>query len=57
MKRYWKEIKNPKQDKEYWVVFNPQDKMTHYFETKEMAFEYSSWNNIQDINVFRECFN
>ena len=57
MKRYWKEIKNPKQDKEYWVVFNPQEQMTHYFETKEMAFEYSSWNNIQDINVFKECFN
>ena len=57
MKKYWHEVKNPKPDIEYWVVYNPQDELPHYFKTEKEAFEYSSWNYIPDINVFKECFN
>ena len=53
-KVYWKEIFNLKSDYEYWVVFNPKDESYHYFEDQFNAFEYSSWNNIPDINVFQE---
>lgn len=56
-RKYWKEIKNPKQDYEYWKVYDPQTKQIHYFDTEKDAFEFSSWNNIKDIYVMKECFN
>ena len=57
MKKYWKEIKQPKSDIEYWVVYNNYDESYHYFKTKTDADEYASWNYICEENVFKECFN
>ena len=57
MKKYWKEIKQPKSDIEYWVVYNNYDESYHYFKTKTDADEYASWNYICEENVMKECFN
>lgn len=56
MKRKYYEVRNPKPDVEYWVVYNPKDEMPHYFRTEKEAYEYAGDHNILDINVFKECF-
>ena len=51
----WREVKNPKADQEYWCVIDGD--LIHFFRTEAEAFEYSSWHNIPDKNVFNECHN
>lgn len=56
-KRYWKEIEYPKNDIEYWVVYNPYDEMPHYFEDERNALNYANFNDIPEVNIMKECFN
>ena len=56
-KRLYREVYNPEPDVEYWVVYDPVKGIPHYFRSSEEAYEYSSRHHIEDINVFKECFN
>lgn len=55
MARRFKEVNNPKQDIEYWVVVDEQEEMPHYFKTKEDAQNYADFYG--HTIIFQECFN
>lgn len=53
--RNYKEIYMPKQNEEYWCVID--EDTIHYFKKEIHAIDYASRHNIEDINIFKECFN
>ena len=50
----WREVRNPKADRCYWVVIDIEKGLCHFFNTEKEAFEYSSFHNIPDCDVYFE---
>ena len=50
----WREVKQPKADVCYLCVIDDARGTIHFFKTRSEAFEYSSWHNIPDCNVYEE---
>lgn len=48
------EIDNPKENMEYWLVFDEHEETPHYFKRKDDAQRYANANNCEI--VFKECF-
>ena len=55
MRNKWKEVSNPKQDIEYWVVVDEKEEMPHYFKTQDDAENYAE--HFGHTIIFQECFN
>lgn len=51
----WREVKDPKPDKEYWVVVDEWAVMPHYFTSEKYARAYAEANG--NTIIFQECFN
>lgn len=57
MKKNYREVKNPRQDTEYWVCVDCVDGMPYYFKTKEEAEAFQQDQQFADSVIFQECFN
>lgn len=51
----WREVSDPKQDFEYWVVVDESTEIPHYFTNEKYARAYAEAKG--HTIIFQECFN